>query len=91
MKFTKVVKAEELPIGTVKLSIKTLKTFDIIKDLADQLNSNAERKASMQSDYLLNEKDYYEFIDKIKTVQQYLKDLNIIIDSGKPFDPFANK
>ena len=91
MKFTKVVKAEELPIGTVKLSIKTLKPFDIIKDLADQLNNNAERKASMQSDYLLSEEDYNEFIDKIKTVQQYLKDLNIIIDSGKPFDPFANK
>lgn len=45
----------------------------------------------MQSDYLLSEEDYNEFIDKIKTVQQYLKDLNIIIDSGKPFDPFADK
>ena len=91
MKFKKLVKAEELPIGTVKLSIKTLKPFDIIKDLADELNSNAERKASMQSDYLLSEKDYNEFIDKIKTVQQYLKDLNSFIDSGKPFDPFADK
>lgn len=91
MKFTKVVRAEELPVGMVKLSIKTLKPFDIIKDLADELNSNAERKASMQSDYLLSEKDYSEFVDKIKVVQQYLKDLNIIIDSGKPFDPFEGK
>ena len=91
MQFKKLVKAEELPVGMVKLSIKTLKPFDIIKDLADELNSNAERKASMQSDYLLSEKDYSEFVDKIKVVQQYLKDLNIIIDSGKPFDPFADK
>lgn len=91
MKFTKVVRAEELPAGMVKLSIKTLKPFDIIKDLADELNSNAERKASMQSDYLLSEKNYNEFVDKIKTVQQYLNDLNTIIDSGKPFDPFADK
>lgn len=91
MNFKKLVKAEELPAGMVKLSIKTLKPFDIIKDLADELNSNAERKASMQSDYLLSEKDYSEFIDKIKVVQQYLKDLNIIIDSGKPFDPFVGK